>query len=63
VPMCEIWDLPESVDNVDELWAWRRTRAKLTEMASTKYVSMASLMRSHLVQPRATQLISFLADR
>jgi len=56
VPMPEIWDVPESSDNVDEMWAWRRTRAKLTEMASLKYVNMASLLRNHLVQSRATEL-------
>jgi len=56
VPMPEIWDMPESSDNVDEMWAWRRTRAKLTEMASVKYANMASLLRNHLVQSRATEL-------
>jgi len=56
LPMHAIWDMPESVDNVDEMWAWRRTRAKLTEMSSMKYTKMASLMRPHLVQARATEL-------
>jgi len=63
VPMPEIWDGPKFTSddpvefiNVDELWAWRRTKAKLTEMASSKYASMAWLMRNHLVQQRATAL-------
>jgi len=56
LPMNEIWDMPENVNNVDEMWAWRRTRAKLTEMASAKYVNTASMMRGHLVQTRATKL-------
>jgi len=56
LPMHEIWDMPENVNNVDEMWAWRRTRAKLTEMSSGKYTKMASLMRDHLVQARATAL-------
>merc|ERR1712038_564464 len=56
LPMCEIWDMPENVNNVDETWAWRRTKGKLTEMSSAKYSKMAAIMRQHLVQARATEL-------
>merc|ERR1712038_2078432 len=56
LPMCEIWDMPENVNNVDEMWAWRRTKGKLTEMSSANYSKMAAIMRQHLVQARATEL-------
>jgi len=56
LPMHEIWDMPENTNNVDEMWAWRRTKGKLAEMASEKYAKVAGLMRQHLVQVRATEL-------
>lgn len=56
LPMCEIWDMPENTNNMDEMWAWRRTKNKLAEMASTKYAKVAGIMRGHLVQARATEL-------
>jgi cell division protein ZapE len=42
--------------HLDEQFAWRRCKSMLTEMASTKYQSMAWLMRRHLVGFNATSL-------
>lgn len=55
MPCQDIFTPTEDI-SADDREGWRRTQSTLTEMESTKYASMAWLMRRHLTMDKASHL-------